>query len=42
MLKRILSFFVITALIVGMVPAIVFADEDIQQPEEPATEAAEE
>lgn len=42
MLKRFLSFFVITALIVGVVPAIVLADEEIQQPEEPATEAAEE
>ena len=42
MLKRLLAFSVSMALIVGMVPAIVLADEAISQPEEPATEATEE
>ena len=42
MLKRLLAFSVSMALIVGMVPAIVLADETVQQPEESATEATEE
>ena len=42
MLKRLLAFSVSMALIVGMVPAIVLADETVQQPEEFATEATEE
>ena len=41
MLKRLFAFAVSMALIVGMVPAIVFADEAGQQPDEPAAEASE-
>ena len=41
MLKRLLAFAVSMALIVGMAPTLVLADEAVQEPQEPATEATE-